>query len=107
MDATRPAGAEAVLRRVTDALRVDAVDTTVEPYPKGGHVARFGVTHGAGPWAERVVAVIALGERLGSGWRLSGSVWEDPSGWLARGDGRIRVPGVAAAEWTLLREGDR
>jgi len=103
-DANRVEGAEKVLRQVIDLLGVDALDTVIEPYQKGGHLGRFMVSHEAGSWSDIVVTVIALGERLGSGWQLSGAITEDPSGWLAREHGDFRISGVTNVEWSLARD---
>ena len=95
-----------ILNRVAGELGVNPVDVTVEPDPKGGHVARFDVVHDAAPWGESVYTVMLLAQRLGVGWTVYGALDCDPSGWLAtRRGSHVRVSGVDYAEWTLLRDG--
>ena len=47
--------------------------------------------------SERVVELIALGQRVGGGWILSGDVYGDLSGW----SNEPSVAGIQAIEWRL------
>lgn len=104
IESDREPSARRVLENVIAVLGVDASAPTLQAYHEGGHVAVFQVVLPAAPWAESVVAVIALGQRLGRAWRILGSIEDDPSGWLAvERSGDCSVSGVAAAEWSLAR----
>ena len=59
-------------------------------------VSLTGETHG-----ERVVELIALGQRVVYGWILSGDVYGDLRGW----SNAPSVTGIQAIEWQLA-EGD-
>jgi len=105
VESDREPGARRVLESVVAVLAVEPSDLTLEPYQKGGYVAEFRVEHPPASWAEAVVGVISITQRLGRGWRMFGSVEDDPSGWLVvERSGDCSVPGVSAAEWSLRRD---
>ena len=52
-----------------------------------------------GNWPGVVVEAIALGQRVGSGWILSGDIHDDPSGW----SNETNISGVRSLQWTLKR----
>ncbi|MBE7478969.1 MAG: hypothetical protein HS104_03115 [Polyangiaceae bacterium] len=77
---------------------------TLEPYSKGGFVScwTFEVAPG---WNDAVVESIALGQRLGSGWLLSGNVASDVEAVLTNtGGGHCVISGVTMISWSLLRD---
>jgi hypothetical protein len=87
--------------RVRRILGREAVDQSVEPYPKAnGFLVTFWVELGGEAWNDGVVELIELGQRVGHAWILSGDILGDPSGW----SNEPRVPGVKAIEWSLIAE---
>lgn len=100
-----PAKSERSARKVHERFEVrlgrKSVATTFEPYPKIGgwmftcQVSLIGQTHG-----ERVVEIIALGQRVGHGWILSGDVYGDLSGW----SNEPSVTGAQAIEWQMVED---
>jgi len=50
-------------------------------------------------WNDAVVETIGLGQRVGYGWLLYGSIYDDPSGW----SNRTNVSGVESIKWSLLK----
>jgi predicted NAD/FAD-dependent oxidoreductase len=106
IESDRELGARRVLEGVFATLDVEPISSLLEPYRKGGHVASFRVEHRTVSWSETILAVISLAQRLGRGWRIYGSIEDDPSGWLAVEDsGDCSVSGVSSAEWRLERSG--
>jgi len=97
-----PAKSERSARKVhkwlEERLGRETVATTFEPYPKiGGWMFTFHVPLTGEIHSERVVELIALGQRIGRGWILSGDVYGDLSGW----SNQPSVAGIQAIEWRL------
>jgi hypothetical protein len=85
--------------RILERMEQEASEKVVEPYPKiRGFVVSFVTSLEHERWNDAVVEAIALGQRVGHGWALSGSIHEDPSGWSCR----TNLAGVEAIEWLLL-----
>ena len=100
MDAKTREKALKLCDRILEHMDVEALEKTVEPYPKtGGFVVSFATRLASERWRDAVVEAIALGQRLGYEWRLMGSVHDNPSGW----SNQVNVSGVESIEWTLLR----
>jgi hypothetical protein len=78
----------------------DATGKEAEPYPKtGGFVVSFATEIEDGQWNDVVVEAIALGQRVGSGWILSGDIYDDPSGW----SNETKISGIRSLQWALKR----
>ncbi|WP_165248253.1 hypothetical protein [Paludisphaera soli] len=81
-DARSEAKTLRLFEQVRRNLDREALDRSIEPYPKlQGFVAAFWVEPEGGTWNDQVVEVIALGQRVGYGWRLSGDILTDVDGW--------------------------
>jgi hypothetical protein len=88
--------------RILKRMGRDASAKGVEPYPKtGGFVVSFAIGLEHARWNDAVIEAIALGQRVGDGWALSGSIGDDPRGW----SNRTNIAGVESIEWTLVRGG--
>ena len=68
--------ARVLLKRTIKALGVEASEAETEPYYKGGFLISFGTVPASSVWSEKVVELIALAEKVGRGWILSGSIIE-------------------------------
>lgn len=91
--------AQRVCNRVLQQLEKSVVNLSMEPYPKtGGFVLNFEVALKSGTWADSVIEVIALGQRIGRQWTLYGDILHDPSGWCTD----PAIVGVQAMNWWLL-----
>lgn len=89
--------------RILVRMEKDAHEKSVEPYPKtGGFVVSFTTELLDVRWNDAVVEAISLGQRVGHGWALSGSVEDDPAGW----SNTTNVSGVEAIRWSLSRYTD-
>jgi hypothetical protein len=89
--------------RLLAQMRKDAPEKKVDPYPKtGGFVVSFATNLEQGRWSDAVVEAIALGQRVGYGWILSGSIEDDPSGW----SNDAKVSGIVSIQWQLMRDED-
>jgi len=87
--------------RLLDRMKKDASEKRVEPYPKtGGFVVSFATELKSERWNDAVVEAMALGQRVGYGWQLIGSVLDGPGGW----SNRTTVSGVKSIAWTLARD---
>jgi hypothetical protein len=85
-----------VFERVRRILGREALDRTVEPYPKiTGFVVAFWVELESQAWNDSVVELIGLGQRVGHGWILSGDILVDPSGW----SNEPSVSGARSIRW--------
>jgi hypothetical protein len=90
-----------MFERVRRILDRDAVDQSVEPYPKStGFLVVFWVELRSKTWNDCVVELIELGQRVGHAWVLSGDILGDPSGW----SNEPRVSGVKSIQWVLMTE---
>ena len=98
--AATPEKARRVLRDVLRRMSAEAADVQVEPYPKiDGHVVRFSIELVEVDYADAVVAVLALGQRVGRGWTLSGFIGEE----LDMSTDSVSVTGAAMLSALLLR----
>jgi hypothetical protein len=79
-------------------LERETAAVSFEPYPKtGGWMFTFRVPLAGETHGERVVELIAFGQRVGRGWILSGDVYGDLSGWSSE----PIVSGIQAIEWQM------
>lgn len=99
---TSEKSARHVAGRVLRLLGRSTVDMMVfASYPKtGGWAFSFAVQLSGETWNDYVVDVIALGQCVGSGWRLLGNVTEHLEGW----SNEARVAGVTSIQWQLWPE---
>jgi hypothetical protein len=84
--------------QLLERMGKETSEKVAEPDPKtGGFMVSFvtGLEHER--WNDAVVEAIALGQRVGHGWALSGSIDDDPRGW----SGRTSITGVDSIEWLL------
>ena len=89
-----------VSERVRCNLGREVLDRSVEPYPKiRGFVVAFWIELESQAWNDSVVEVIALGQRVGYQWTLSGDILTDTSGW----SNEAGVSGVRSIQWMLDR----
>jgi hypothetical protein len=89
-----------VFERVRHNLGREALDRSVEPYPKiAGFVVAFWIELESQAWNDSVVEVIALGQRVGYQWTLSGDILTDTDGW----SNKPSVSGVSSIQWMLDR----
>ena len=89
-----------VFERVRGNLGREALDRGVEPYPKiMGFVVAFWIELESQAWNDSVVEVIALGQRVGYQWTLSGDILTGTDGW----SNESNVSGVRSIQWMLDR----
>ena len=89
-----------VFERFRRNLGREARDWSVEPYPKiAGFVVAFWIELETQTWNDSVVEVIALGQRVGYQWTLSGDILTDTDGW----SNESNVSGVRSIQWMLDR----
>ena len=102
-DATTEVKTRRVLSRILERLRVPAELESIDAYPKiDGHVAAFTVQLQAERWPDLVLEGLQLGQRVGSGWCVSGSLTQD----ITASSNHVSVAGVVLLEWSLLRTGN-
>src|SRR5690349_17676379 len=85
-----------IYRRLIQRLGREPASVTIERYWKtGGHLLYFAIQLASATWNDQVVEAIALGQRAGYSWTLSGEVSLDLSGWSIR----AQISGIDAMEW--------
>jgi hypothetical protein len=102
VNADDEATARAIADRIAALIPAEMRELSVHPSPTG-YKLRWKLLCCATDWAHLVVETLEVAESLGTGWLLSGSVHEDPSGLLSRESKHttVNVPGVTAVEWAL------
>ncbi|MEP7219543.1 MAG: hypothetical protein ABI876_11540 [Bacteroidota bacterium] len=84
-------------------MDVVVLEKIIEPYPKiNGFAVMLSVRINSEAWNDAVVEAIDHGQRVGSGWLLGGSIYEDARGWCNRSS----VSGVVCMEWNLVKQSD-
>ncbi len=102
-DARTERAARKVATRLLERLSRQTTGLSFEPYPKtGGWTFRFRTPLVGTTWNDYVVDVIALGQRVGYGWSLSGTIYEDPSGW----SNKAQVGGVTSVTWWMWTDAE-
>ena len=102
LDAKSKERSTKILNKVSNLLKRDIRNEKVESSSEtGGYVVMFEVNMESSRWNDGLVEVIELGQKIGDGWTLSGSVKKDPQGWSNRPS---RVAGVISISWLLLKE---
>ena len=97
-DATSEKSARNVAARLLRELARPAEQLAFAPYPKtGGWTFSFRTQVTGACWNDYVVDVIALGQRVGRAWILSGDVMHQLDGW----SNESRISGVTSAQWQL------
>jgi hypothetical protein len=100
VDAGTEAKALKLCDRVLERMERSASGIRVEPYPKtGGFVVSFAVALEHARWNDAVVEAIALGQRVGHGWVLSGWIEDGP----AASSNVTNVAGVKSIQWMFER----
>ena len=93
---------EKILDKVSSLLGRDIRKEKVKKSPQtGGYVVMFEVKMESSRWNDAVVEVIELGQRIGEGWTLNGSVKQDLQGWSNRPSG---AAGIISISWILSEE---
>ncbi|WP_293743924.1 hypothetical protein [uncultured Acinetobacter sp.] len=106
LNATSERSAQKIIKKCIDVFERVPISLKIEKYNKGGYMATLELAHDENySWSELVLEIIALGQRLGSGWSIYGNINDDPSAVLSKSMGNhIRVSGVDWADWLLLKD---
>lgn len=106
LNATSERSAQKIVQKCIDVFGQSPIRLVIGKYNKGGYMATLELAHDENySWSELVLEIIALGQCLGTGWSLSGNIYDDPSAVLSRSVGHhIRVSGVEWAEWLLIKD---
>jgi hypothetical protein len=89
-----------VFERFRLNLDREVPDRSIEPYPKiAGHVVSFWIELESRSWNDAIVEAIALGQRVGYQWTLSGDILFFPEGW----SNNSNVPGIRSMHWMMDR----
>ena len=70
-----------VLRKVITVSETDCSSEKVEPYHKGGFVCSFTISNEALDWAQAIFHALAIAQKIGRGWMLSGDITEELDAW--------------------------
>lgn len=106
VEAKKERAAHRIGVRIRLGMNTKTSPVTVLPYAKGGHVLRWDTEGDLSNWSEAVVELIRLGQDLGSGWQLFGSVDSEIEAILTRNVGHITTPGVTMISWQIRRPSD-
>ena len=99
IDASDEPAAGSVLTRLLETMNVVPPATRIERGQEEGYVAIFDVEHGASGWSALIYDVLALGQKIGRAWRLSGSVDFELDGWCDDpSEGSVK-----SVQWILVR----
>ena len=99
LDAKSEGSAKRILERFEALFGVSPLDVHLEEHHDGGYTANFDLSLDSERWSDAVYEAIELGERVGYGWRLAGSVLDSPEAHCTE----IRIPGVLSASWLLAK----
>ncbi|MGO1073508.1 hypothetical protein [Lysobacter sp. CA199] len=99
VSATTEPAARAVASRHFQRAQVEPSALAVAPYEKGGFKIDAHSEHATASWPESVVAAIALAQRAGHGWSLSGLIIDELSLWSTTAS----TAGIEAIEVSLQR----
>ena len=95
---TEPA-ALTVASRHFERAQVETSALTVEPYEKGGYKVQARSEHATASWSDSVIAAIALAQRTGHGWSLSGLIIDELNLWSTSAS----TAGIEAIEVSVQR----
>ena len=73
--------AKAVMNKATKKLKVKIEKSKIEPYHKGGYVCSFSNQLEIENWNEIPFLALALGQRIGRMWTISGDINSEFSAW--------------------------
>ena len=106
LDSSSVESAKKVMNSCVRAFGRSPLETSLEPYQKGGYMARLEFNHNDNyTWPEIVCEVIEFGQKLGSGWRQYGDIREESIAVLNKLSGdHVSIPGLQWAEWSVLNE---
>ena len=81
------------------------MDSTIQKYFKGGYIATLEFNHfDELSWPEIVIEVIEFGQRIGSGWTITGNISEESNAVLSKKAGsKITISGLEWAEWQVSK----
>jgi len=103
LDSAKPEAAERVANRIAERTGLSPLDLKVAPYRKGGFVADWLVAHGDRNREALIVELIRSGQRVASGWTMTGSVDDDFGALVSKaGEGHISVAGAVMLTWEIL-----
>jgi hypothetical protein len=105
IDSDKAESARRVLDRVAERAGLSPLNLVLAPYPKGGFVAEWLVTHAGNTRDAVLIDMIRSGQRVASGWVMTGSVDEDFGAVASTtGTGKISVAGITMLTWELNTE---
>ena len=91
--------AETVLKHFVEDLGTTPNETHIESYHKGGFLLSVETTTKDENWAEVVLELLTLAERVGKGWQISGSIQNEFDMWTNESS----VVGVQSVHLKCLR----
>ena len=105
-NATSEHAANKIVNQCIESLNYFPITQNLEKYEKGGYMATVIFFHKDGSsWSDFVVEIIALGQRLGSGWSIYGNIYEESNAVLSKNVGNhIRIKGLDWAEWLVCKD---
>ena len=71
----------------------------IDKHHEKGYVVRFRIPLSSDSWIDSVFESIEIGQRVGFGWQLGGSILEESEAWSTK----FNVSGVAQAHWLLTK----
>jgi hypothetical protein len=106
LDSSSEESAKKIVNRCIKALNRPPVESSIEKYSKGGHMAILEFSHNDKySWPEVVFEVIEFGQKLGGGWYLLGDIQNESNAVLSKNNGnRICISGLQWAEWQVSNE---
>lgn len=91
--------AETVLKHFLQVLDISPNETYIESYHKGGFLLTIETITKNENWAEVVLELLTLAERVGKGWQISGSIQNEFDMWTNESS----VVGVQSVHLQCLR----
>jgi hypothetical protein len=100
LDARTREAAERVCARISEKLELELLDLSIEPYPKGGHVASWTSPHDVIDVRAFIIEVIGRGQQIASRWTLLGSVHDELEASASlSGHSHISIAGITMLSW--------
>ena len=107
IDASSKHKASRVVDKCLERIGRHPLEQSLEKYHKGGFMAIMKLPHDQEQdWPSIIYEMLILGEQLGTGWLLMGSVSDDPAAVISieNQSTSINVPGLSWAEWQIIHE---
>lgn len=92
--------AETVLKNFLKELDATQNDSSIESYHKGGFLIKIEVITKDGNWAQVVLHLLTLAERVGRGWQISGSIQNELDLWTNESN----IVGIQAIQLQCARK---